>query len=688
MNEQHSTFLEEGTKEVGLNYNDLIEHGKIHPSSSGVYDDICKRCRSVKWDEVAQGLVNYLFDINDSHELLRSSTCRICRMISIIKPSSLDYTRCSLRAFSAADYLMYSPKSDFARTLKDSRLLGIYDNDFNPLHDVGCQKWGVLGVFGLGQHYDIGIRSVKTNSADLALMRKCLDHCRHNHGEHCVPQKTSIRGLRVIDCAAPDRGIIKAPQNCQYAALSYVWGSQLMNSTKSSTSAYSQVVDDAISAALSVGIRYLWVDRHCIDQDDARDKRDQISQMDSIYANSEVTFIAAAGEGSAYGLPGIGIATRRQQHREVIGDIVLLEGFPHSSETVKSSRWATRGWTFQESFFSSRLIIFTDHDVSYLCFRSHRSDNIELSLDVRNTLSPVLLSGFTLGGIWRDWLEEYSRRALTYEEDAMNALLGILRYIKRDKNTTHAWGIPIHMIFRKGNYVRMEIDWKHEKPAKRRKGFPSWSYVSWDGPMKMVHADYSKDFFEVSLGDKENPILHIGQSFFQSVLKDIDIEHRYLHLTGHVVTLSLTHIELPEKQRTNKTTMAHLPGYEPKVLQPISNGFYAHLKMTNDVHMLAYVCIDDPDLSSHDVLLFILSLDGIASMHGLVLQARGDVYERVGFIGYNFNHPADYSDYFRSAFTDSNGQYLDGVRFSDEYASDALQPLWLDEAEIRTVVVG
>ncbi|KAH6647812.1 heterokaryon incompatibility [Truncatella angustata] len=56
------------------------------------------------------------------------------------------------------------------------------------------------------------------------------------------------------------------------------------------------IVRDAISATKSLGYRYLWVDKHCIDQSNETDIRRQISQMGNIYAQAEVTIIAAAGQ--------------------------------------------------------------------------------------------------------------------------------------------------------------------------------------------------------------------------------------------------------------------------------------------------------------------------------------------------------------------------------------------------------
>jgi len=45
--------------------------------------------------------------------------------------------------------------------------------------------------------------------------------------------------------------------------------------------------------------------RYCIQEDDALDKHVQIRNMDTIYANAFWTIVAAAGDNSDYGLPGV-----------------------------------------------------------------------------------------------------------------------------------------------------------------------------------------------------------------------------------------------------------------------------------------------------------------------------------------------------------------------------------------------
>jgi hypothetical protein len=118
-----------------------------------------------------------------------------------------------------------------------------------------------------------------------------------------------------------------------------------------------KVINDSIDVTLRLHLRYLWVDRYCIDQSDEHNKHNQIRQMDLIYANAQVTIIAAAGAGPDYGLQGVRGTLRRYQPNLSIGRLLIASTLPHPKWLVKSSKWATRGWTYQEGLLSKRRLI-------------------------------------------------------------------------------------------------------------------------------------------------------------------------------------------------------------------------------------------------------------------------------------------------------------------------------------------
>jgi hypothetical protein len=173
-----------------------------------------------------------------------------------------------------------------------------------------------------------------------------------------------VKDLRVIDCRFST--VIPAPPSCSYVALSYVWGTTSRSSDQGQESddngmaiigaasisslpkTLPSVVRDAITFTRNLGFLYLWIDKYCIDQNNANIKHEQIMQMDRIYKNAEVTLIAAAGEDQDHGLPGVGNIRQPVPPSTQIGNIKFTYLPRDPTDLVRSSKWFTRGWTFQE----------------------------------------------------------------------------------------------------------------------------------------------------------------------------------------------------------------------------------------------------------------------------------------------------------------------------------------------------
>ncbi|PMD16818.1 HET-domain-containing protein, partial [Hyaloscypha hepaticicola] len=206
---------------------------------------------------------------------------------------------------------------------------------------------------------------------------ECMAYCSENHRQTCSTMETSpIESLRVIDCQT--RTIIQAPPGCQYVALSYVWGPSTTPSKNTEAQNIPptiqnepKTISDAIHVTLKLGIRYLWIDRYCIDQSNKDEKHNTIRVMDLIYSNARLTIITTAGENPDYGLPGVRGTVRRVQPRLEVGEHCLVSTLPHPNMSVNNSTWASRGWTYQEGLLSKRRLVFTDHQILYECNGMH-----------------------------------------------------------------------------------------------------------------------------------------------------------------------------------------------------------------------------------------------------------------------------------------------------------------------------
>jgi hypothetical protein len=348
-------------------------------------------------------------------------------------------------------------------------------------------------------------RLLSQDKVDLSFVKQSIDYCKSKHGTACnVAASTSVVGLRVIDCET--RQITPALAQCQYIALSYVWGpsksTQLDDAPKT--------VNDSIDITQKLGFRYLWIDRYCIDQSDEVDKKNQICQMHLIYQNAQVTIMAAAGEDPLHGLAGINETPRKKQPYLNYGDYSIISTLPSFKFSVENSKWATRGWTYQEGLFSRRRLIFTDEQTLFECngMQCHEAlvqDLESVHVDNKGRYReryhqrsfywhfPSKNSHLSI----MKYLSEFSERKLSFSSDTLNAVEGMFSAYSQEKRPVYQLlGVIILLPYimngtptgrtPEESFV-MGLCWFHyEKSVKRRSLFPSWSWAGWEGKLSEI----------------------------------------------------------------------------------------------------------------------------------------------------------------------------------------------------------
>ncbi|KAI0538687.1 heterokaryon incompatibility protein-domain-containing protein [Xylaria digitata] len=209
---------------------------------------------------------------------------------------------------------------------------------------------------------------------------------------------------RVVNCSTLDRHV-----ELEYVALSYIWGngSDTFTATKVGPqlpSLLPRVIEDAISATLSLGYRFIWVDRYCIDQHDASKKHEQIMHMDSIYQYAALTIIAAAGTDEIYGLPGVSRTRPTRQWSFKGDDFSITSTLPSPQRSIRESRWATRGWTYQNTPFQSlkwpsTSIYFEecDEDTREACDTTAQSNQLQRPRTLCIEAAPMSRNAFIRG---------------------------------------------------------------------------------------------------------------------------------------------------------------------------------------------------------------------------------------------------------------------------------------------------
>ena len=378
------------------------------------------------------------------------------------------------------------------------------------------------------------LRHIQPASIDFELLSGWITYCKAHHAETCEVfpgYPRNLRNLKVINCKT--RIVIEAPVGCEFAALSYVWGAKELNRASDDgllPKEAPMTITDAIQATLRLGIQYLWVDQYCIDQSNEGELQQQISIMDMIYNLATVTLVAACGEDASYGLPGVGSKARIEQTSLILDGRLWISCTTCLADGIKNSQWFSRAWTYQEGLFSRRRLIFTDEQVYFECNNTRCQEMVAYDLHHLANKMEVQTGGLFQGALSFEYrqgleehIEEYTRRSLTYQGDALNAMRGVFRaFASMPSPVRTLWGIPIDRYEgsnscwpanKKVLNAREErfegyfdsafaraLCWCLDKPALRREGFPSWSWAGWMGPLRRP---YGWGFIKYHFGDSE-----------------------------------------------------------------------------------------------------------------------------------------------------------------------------------------
>ncbi|KAK8220914.1 heterokaryon incompatibility protein-domain-containing protein [Phyllosticta capitalensis] len=293
------------------------------------------------------------------------------------------------------------------------------------------------------------------------------------------------RGFRLIDVEKKTLIQARSVEPFEYACLSYVWGtttafqatsrniSRLEKRGSLSSSKVPATIQDAMIACHHLGIRYLWVDRLCIQQDDNnpnREKQAQLNQMDRIYNHALVTLAVVDGDAS-FGFYGVSVPLDRLylDHDDAVQDI-------------PDSMWAKRGWTYQEAVLSRRLLIFAEVGI----FLEH-NEALPPPIPGNDELSDTYHKPFYHGSLnYTSAVSDYTQRSLGNENDILNAFQGVCSYLFDKK---HRFGIPT-IGFHDAMHWLPESTTRKRRPSQGYKVFPTWSWISVTGPVT-VHEHIS-----------------------------------------------------------------------------------------------------------------------------------------------------------------------------------------------------
>ncbi|KAI0448169.1 heterokaryon incompatibility protein-domain-containing protein [Xylaria telfairii] len=363
-------------------------------------------------------------------------------------------------------------------------------------------------------------------TVDIKLLGDWIQQCDEKHNHPAIPgalisrmQVIIHRGLfRVINTST---GVVEVQTSLpRFVALSYVWGSttnQLDHQPLKSKPilAHAPSIRDAAVIACSLGFKWLWVDRVCIDQSSESEKAILIPYMKDIFAAAQLTIVAARGDGAQSGF----LHPRKVEKPLVFNSSVSVLSVAQDLETLlKDSIWGGRGWTFEEYVFSRRLLFFLESEVFFKCGAHTFRESLGLHpiREVRPTVSrgisddpwvshteglhkslhnkPDNLSKALNGDIFIHALEAYSKRSLSFEEDRVAAFGGVILaaatgpMVEISERELLRHGHPLHLF-------EILLAWEHgysgtssARPIPDKPFAPSWSWAS--SPVSITFSEF------------------------------------------------------------------------------------------------------------------------------------------------------------------------------------------------------
>ena len=472
---------------------------------------LCDRCRTIDFDEVfgrneipATGA-----EITTLNRVAKSR-CRLCHFFYQLGPQYSKKYTLHVRLFDhiRPPSLTYRKGSEEALDIPRQPFLSVIRKNAKLQYDYSVQdEIAQVGVIGYipndGPQWST--ISMVGSRVDYQSIRGQLERCLNGHSRcsRRVAPAIASQTIFLIDCS--QGRIVKRTLEDEYMALSYVWGSRQRWGESSGPRGFSVTdapltVRDAVEVVQRLGRRYLWVDRYCINQDDADEKEAVLRIMDLIYERSIATIVALHGDNDQSGLPGVSSIARTPQSSLDTGKGRLISSCPPIPTVLRGSTWNTRGWTYQEARLSRSCIMFTNYQVYCVCRESTWSEAVPLDPEC-STLIKLLntstldgplfgVDSFGGSGLFQDRLQ-YSKRTFTYDADVLTAFSGILC---RSPYVTF-WGIPIipqesgmdpNTGFSLGQLWIKRPSWTirpHLRPSGttqtgRRRNFPTWSWTS------------------------------------------------------------------------------------------------------------------------------------------------------------------------------------------------------------------
>lgn len=245
-----------------------------------------------------------------------------------------------------------------------------------------------------------GLPETTDNEATWGIIQGWLSKCSSTHDDcnynpHSREKPTRLIDVELLRNLEPDedRVVLVEPKadlhTEKYATLSHCWGGEVTALLKSSET-YERLSSgwavkelpktfrEAVITTRKFGIRFLWIDSLCIQQDCDEDWKRESQTMNTVYSNSYLNIAATGAQNSS-----IGLLLERKPKLIQPFEVDIRKYWAISGEDTfnpylffRHDLWGTyvnesplgrRGWVTQERELSPRQMHFTEAGVFWEC---------------------------------------------------------------------------------------------------------------------------------------------------------------------------------------------------------------------------------------------------------------------------------------------------------------------------------
>ncbi|KAK9416755.1 putative Heterokaryon incompatibility domain-containing protein [Seiridium unicorne] len=250
-------------------------------------------------------------------------------------------------------------------------------------------------------------------------------------------------------------------------------------------------------------IEYIWIDSLCIKQDDPDDWSAEASSMGSLYKNAYLVIFASGSTDSSGGLfisnrptvpsftlpfyngenNGETLTSDQDVVPARVGNYHLRFAPPTNTNSPSDGPLARRAWALQEWHLARRRVSFMPGGLTWSC--------VGIDCDERGYPSDV---GIYSDLSWNFFLQDYTKRELTYHTDRLKAIEGVAHEMERGGREGYSKGIWADDLISGVLWVPLELNKDKDNLA----DVPSWSWASTAGRKSWLLRDLEGEWCDIT----------------------------------------------------------------------------------------------------------------------------------------------------------------------------------------------